>query len=304
MVKDTKKFVKNPNYYKDLKNQIADDLVNLVTSETAPWRKPWKAAPGMTALPSNAITGKSYNGMNTWLLWGKSESNLWATFKTWNKAGYSIIKGSKGTAIHYFEPVRKPIIEDGKIAKNKKGEDMYRMSFLFKTHYVFSAEQVQDKNKKPFTLPKVKVLEPKERIAKCEKFFKNLSASLLPSSDKCYYRPATDQIGMVSIDQFDTKEDYYSVLAHEHVHWTGADHRLKREKLNYAEEELVAEIGAFLTSVHLGIQSKPKANNLAYLKSWSQGDVSKSKIFAALSDASKSLEFMKEFNTEEAKKVA
>jgi antirestriction protein ArdC len=88
------------------------------------------------------------------------------------------------------------------------------------------------------------------------------------------------------------------------VHWTGADHRLKREKLNYAEEELVAEIGAFLTSVHLGIQSKPKANNLAYLKSWSQGDVSKSKIFAALSDASKSLEFMKEFNTEEAKKVA
>ena len=52
------------------------------------------------------------------------------------------------------------------------------------------------------------------------------------------------------------------------------------------------------------MQSKPKANNLAYLKSWSQGDVSKSKIFAALSDASKSLEFMKEFNTEEAKKVA
>ena len=88
MVKDTKKFVKNPNHYKDLKHKIADDLVNLVTSETAPWRKPWKPAPGMTALPSNAITGKSYNGMNTWLLWGKSESNLWATFKTWNKAGY------------------------------------------------------------------------------------------------------------------------------------------------------------------------------------------------------------------------
>ena len=71
--------------------------------------------------------------------------------------GYSIIKGSKGTAIHYFEPVRKPIIEDGKIAKNKKGEDMYRMSFLFKTHYVFSAEQVQDKNKKPFTLPNMEI---------------------------------------------------------------------------------------------------------------------------------------------------
>ena len=41
---EAKKFVKNPNYYKDLKNKIADDLVNLVTSETAPWRKPWKPA--------------------------------------------------------------------------------------------------------------------------------------------------------------------------------------------------------------------------------------------------------------------
>ena len=127
---EAKKFVKNPNYYKDLKNKIADDLVNLVTSETAPWRKPWKPAPGMTALPSNAITGKSYNGMNTWLLWGKSESNLWATFKTWNKAGYSIIKGSKGTEIHYFDAVRKTIIEDVKSKATKTRDYMLRKKIL------------------------------------------------------------------------------------------------------------------------------------------------------------------------------
>ena len=107
---------------------------------------------------------------------------------------------------------------------------------------------------------------------------------------------------MVDLQMFESAEEYYSVLAHEHVHWTGADHRLKRNKLNYAEEELVAEIGAFLTCVYLGIQSKPKPNNLAYLKHWSQGKINPKKIFSALSDASKSLEYMKdcvEFETKE-----
>ena len=109
---------------------------------------------------------------------------------------------------------------------------------------------------------------------------------------------------MPDIRQFDNAEEYYSVLAHEHIHWSGSDTRLKRNKLNYAEEELVAEIGAFLTCVHLGIQSSPKPNNLAYLKSWSKGDINKMKIFSALSDASKSLEYLREQQTKKEKKVA
>ena len=39
---------------------------------------------------------------------------------------------------------------------------------------------------------------------------------------------------------------------------------------------------------------KPKPNNLAYLKHWSQGKINPKKIFSALSDASKSLEYMKD----------
>ena len=85
---------------------------------------------------------------------------------------------------------------------------------------------------------------------------------------------------------------------------TNLDTRLKRNKLSYSEEELVAEVGAFLTCVHLGIQSTPKPNNLAYLKHWSNGEINKFKIFSALSDASKSLEYLKEQQTKKEKKVA
>jgi len=109
---------------------------------------------------------------------------------------------------------------------------------------------------------------------------------------------------MPDIRQFDNAEEYYSVLAHEHIHWSGAKHRLDRNKLSYAEEELVAELGAFLTCVHLGIQSSPKPNNLAYLKSWSKGEVNKMKIFSALSDAHKGVDFLKDNQVSKAKKVA
>jgi len=109
---------------------------------------------------------------------------------------------------------------------------------------------------------------------------------------------------MPNIKQFDNAEEYYSVLAHEHIHWSGSDTRLKRDKLNYAEEELVAELGAFLTCIHLGTQSTPKPNNLAYLKSWSNGDINKMKIFSALSDAHKGVNYLKEQQVKEVKKVA
>ena len=136
-------------------------------------------------------------------------------------------------------------------------------------------------------------------IENCKKFFDNLNAKLVYDGGKCFYRPSTDEIGMPKIEQFENAEEYYSVFAHEHIHWSEAKHRLDRNKLSYAEEELVAEINSFLVCVFLGITSTPKPNNLAYLKSWSKGEVSKFKIFSALSDASKSLEYLKEHQTKE-----
>ena len=255
----------------------------------------------------NHITKKEYHGMNIFLLWGKSPSNIWCTFLGWKKLGYGITKGSKGSKVHFFEPKKNLKIVDGVVQKDSKGNDEYYMSFLFKSYTVFSAEQVQTRDGKAYPIPKDDTshldnsIKPIER---CKKFFDNLNAKVIYDGGQCFYRPSTDEIGMPDIKQFDNAEEYYSVFAHEHIHWSGSDTRLKRNKLNYAEEELVAEIGAFLTCVHLGIQSSPKPNNLAYLKSWSKGDINKMKIFSALSDASKSLEYLREQQIKKEKKVA
>ena len=79
---------------------------------------------------------------------------------------------------------------------------------------------------------------------------------------------------MPRFEQFRDPESYYSVLGHEHVHWTGAEHRLNRDLQNrfgtdsYAREELIAELGSAFLSGHLGIAVEPRPDHAAYLASW------------------------------------
>ena len=101
---NAKQFVKNPNYYKEQREELTNNLVDMVTSEDAVWRKTWRPNPNDRYIPINAISKNEYKGMNVWLLWGKSSSNIWATFLGWKKLGYGITKGSKGSKVHFFEP--------------------------------------------------------------------------------------------------------------------------------------------------------------------------------------------------------
>jgi antirestriction protein ArdC len=64
------------------------------------------------------------------------------------------------------------------------------------------------------------------------------------------------------------------VLAHEHVHWTGAKHRVARDLTGrfgsdaYAMEELVAELGAAFVAGHLQISVHARPDHAAYIQSW------------------------------------
>ena len=296
-------FKPNPNYYKELKSNVADELVSLITDENASWRKTWRADPNDRYVPINAVTKEEYKGMNVWLLWGQSKSNIWCTMLGWKRLGYSV-KGAKSKKIYFFKPNLKPIIENGKVKTNAKGEEEHYTTWTFKHYNVFKAEDVHSlKDFSPYPIPAVDNSHLDHSITpieNCKKFFDNIGAKVIHDGSKCFYRPSTDEIGMPDIKQFDNAEEYYSVFAHEHIHMTGS--RLKRNKLNYAEEELVAELGAFLSCIHLGIQSSPKPNNLAYLKSWSKGEINKMKIFSALSDAHKGFNYLKEQQVKDVKK--
>ena len=100
---------------------------------------------------------------------------------------------------------------------------------------------------------------------------------------------------------FKSEQSYYSTLFHELVHWTGAQHRLKRQlsgkrgvHLEYAAEELVAEMGAAFLSAHFGL--KYTTRHAAYLKSYLkhfQGDTKA--LQKASAKAYKAMDFILDF---------
>ncbi len=79
----------------------------------------------------------------------------------------------------------------------------------------------------------------------------------------------------VETKQASATENYYATLLHELTHWTGAAHRLDRDKAKtnaergkYAYEELVAELGAAFLCAGLGITQTLRENHAAYIKGW------------------------------------
>ena len=92
--------------------------------------------------------------------------------------------------------------------------------------------------------------------------------------DNAYFSISKNEIVIPEKRQFKSGESYYSNLAHEMTHSTGAKNQLNRLKPSsfgskeYAREELVAEMSAALVSQRYGMSKVIKEDSLPYLKSW------------------------------------
>ncbi len=232
----------------------------------------WHRAPSM---PLNAITGKSYNGVNILMLWLSSQISghlpYWATYRAWGQAGAQVRKGERGSQIAFFKRLDRGRNDDGDAdADADDGDDGRSAPLVARAYTVFSGSQVDG-----WTPPQQ--LEPlplEARIQAADLFFNNVGARLDHAGDMAYFTPAEDRIVMPEFVRFRDAESYYSVLGHEHVHWTGHSSRLARDLTGrfksqaYAAEELVAEIGAAFLCAGLGLSLDPRPDHARYLSSW------------------------------------
>lgn len=260
--------------------------------------------------PKNALTLKEYNGINFWALNIQKrkldfKSNLWATKKAWLSVGATILEGQEknGRAIFYYSTFKKNV-------KQNEKQDEKTFAFL-KVSYVYNVAQVDLKNSTyhvPSELPESKVIDNQE----IENFINSIDGLHLHHTNDgtCHYNLTADKIVMSDKKTFvDTPDNsatgnYYSVLFHELIHWTGAKNRLARfekykkrfkdnAQLEYAHEELIAEIGAVLLSQRFNIQKTINRNNLAYLKSWISALQNDNKfLISALSQSYRASEFL------------
>src|SRR6202044_12757 len=117
--------------------------------------------------------------------------------------------------------------------------------------------------------------------------------------NQAFYSPSTDHIQMPPFGAFKEGVSYYSVLAHEHTHWTASGARCNRElgkrfgDAAYAAEELIAELGAAFTCAHLGLSTEPREDHAQYLDSWLRVLKADSRvIFTAASKAQQATDWM------------
>lgn len=274
--------------------KITDYILSSL-DEAGQWKPCWHGA-GL-GQPHNHVTGRRYRGSNILTCWVSSmiagyTKQAWATFKQWQSIDAQVRKGEKGTPIMFYN-----------VTENEETGEERAFARL---SYVFNADQVDGLD----AAEPVPELSEDQRLAKCEAWLADRAhAFTLKHSDegRAFYSPASDSVTMPRFGVFHRPEYYYSVLAHELTHWTGADHRLARGffgvgKEAYAKEELVAELGAAFIAAELGIDHATRDDHTAYLASWLKHlKDDKSLIVSAASMASKAADYLDGLAIEERK---
>jgi antirestriction protein ArdC len=117
-----------------------------------------------------------------------------------------------------------------------------------------------------------------------------MGVSLIEHNKSCFYVPATDEIAMVSEQNFSGENgnlEFLGVLCHELSHSTGHHSRLKRamcgqggaNKQNYGFEEIVAESSACQLLKQFNLPSVLDKDSAYYIHSWLKTQTGSNKDF-------------------------
>jgi antirestriction protein ArdC len=199
-------------------------------------------------------------------------------------------KGEKATLVVFWK------FANASGESQDEGETLASGSRLLFTrgYSVFNAAQVDGYTPKAEPMRAIP-----ERIEQADAFFQAIGADLRHGGNQAFYSPGGDYVQMPAFEAFREAVSYYSVLAHEHTHWTSNTARCNRELGKrfgdnaYAAEELIAELGAAFTCAHLGLSTEPREDHAQYLQSWLRVlKADKRAIFTAASKAQQACDWM------------
>ena len=281
----------------------------------------WSKVLCADAIPLNHDTGAYYSGINLILLWRSKfkqqfNTSRWMTYKQAQKLGFQVRKGEKGTQIVKYGtfipkadpnlPAPPAIIPEG------SEEEWVQTKGYLQVYTVFNLCQIEGIDMTPFEPPAAHVVEEIQSQAclRAKHIQDHCGAKIYLGHNSAFYRPLCDSIYMPALSQFKEPDDFYAVLFHELSHWTGAKHRLNRDKNykkteGYAYEELVAELGSAFLCADVGIESERSSKNHAsYIQSWLKVLKDDPKfLVSAASKASKAFVYIHEQVTVNAKQV-
>jgi antirestriction protein ArdC len=292
-----------PQAQPDARASLYDEVTRRIIAELEagrfPWVQPWGRAEGTgptPGLPRNALTGRTYSGVNVLILWGAVieqgfPSQGWLTFRQALEAGGNVRKGERGTTVVYadrFTP------EAEKERAREAGEEARAIPFL-KRFTVFNVAQCE--GLRPGLAPEPVPLPEREIVPVAEEVIAASGVDFRVGGTKAFYVPGADYVQVPPQPAFFEQVNYYRTALHELTHATGHPSRLARNQTgafgskDYAREELVAEMGAAFLCASLGIV--PTVRHADYLAGWL--DVLREDnraIFRAAGQASKAADWL------------
>lgn len=286
----------------DIYQQVTDRIIAQLEQGVVPWKSPYLCKVG---LPRNFSTGRAYQGINVFLLGTlRYTSPFFLTFLQAKELGGFVRKGEHGSLVVKYGTYQKAD-EQGSQAADEAETRRY-----LKAYTVFHASQIEGIVFPP--VEDVTELPLTERTARARLIVTRMPKppSIFEGSAVPCYRKAFDSVHMPERGFFTSEEAYYSTLFHELAHSTGHASRLARPSLLdnkginasgdtarkvYAEEELVAEMGASFLTAEAGLIEAELENSAAYLQSWIsalKSNDAKSWIIRAASQAQKAADFI------------
>ncbi|BAX79037.1 zincin-like metallopeptidase domain-containing protein [Labilibaculum antarcticum] len=281
--------------WKDDKEKFRLELINdIKTFLFTKWEKPWIAGlifdeEGKILSGFRNISGRLYKNSINLLSMERNagKSPFFITISALLKQGGKLIDKTRVISVLSYIPM----------FKDKESKTPRRPDWMLpKLHLAVNVDFCEGIKK-----PIIKEIEFKnhELNQYVESFLKELvKRKRVPKifndqADRCFYRHgkfdySIEDIHMVDFKQFHQIEEYYSTLFHEITHSTQNPARLGRGKLgisaslDYANEELVAEMGAMILCTELGLKYN-RQNGITYLKGWlsnAKGDVDKNLLEA------------------------
>ena len=258
----------------EYRDELVKKLCEAMENGTAPWQKTWTDGDA----PFNAVSGRSYRGINTINLalqsqaLGHAGDPRWCTYDQAKEKGWHVKQGEKGTHVEFYKFDEKPKFDEfGAPVLDADGKQEVEKSVLVRNYVVFHASQIdgippyEPKNRNPI-----------EASEKAERILKESGAEIRHGGNEAFYNLTGDYIQVPERDQFKSQADYYATTLHEVAHWTGHPSRLNRptsSNMNsetYAKEELVAEITSMFVSAETGILQTQEHfdNHASYVNYW------------------------------------
>ena len=282
-----------PDLYARVTNAILADL----EAGVRPWTRPWSTEQcGQPGLPLRH-TGEPYRGVNVLLLWSEALAQgfsipTWMTFRQAQALGAQVRRGEHGATVVYANRFRR-------VERRGEPDEVERSIPFLKAYTVFNVAQI-DGLPAGFLAEAPVAISAERRIQCAHDFFDAIGADVRHGGDEAYYAPAPDAIQMPAAARFPDIVDFYATLAHETVHWTRHPSRLNRHfgrkrwgDEGYAQEELVAELGAAFLCADLGLDLRPRRDHADYIGDWLRVLKNDRRfVFAAAAHAQKACDYL------------